>query len=76
MAADPQMQEGLLELSRRLLMNDLKVEVEKIILQTLSKDSFEQICDLAEDYESQVLAEQCLGHTCRLNSQYVPQAKD
>ena len=32
--ADPQMQEGLLELSRRLLMNDLKVEVEKVILQT------------------------------------------
>ena len=55
--AYPQMQEGLLELSKRLLMNHLKVEVEKVILQTLSKDSYKQICDLAEDYESQVLAE-------------------
>ena len=60
--ADPQMQEGLLELSRRLLMNDLKVEVEKVILHTFSKDSYEQICDLAEDYESQVLAEQCASY--------------
>ena len=32
--AYPQMQEGLLELSKRLLINNLKVEVEKVILQT------------------------------------------
>ena len=41
--AYPQMQEGLLELSRRLLMNDLKVEVEKVILllsQLLNADPF------------------------------------
>ena len=40
-------------------MNDLRVEVEKVILQTLSNDSYNQICDFAENYESRVLAEQC-----------------
>ena len=57
--AKPEVQEGLLELSRRLLMNDLKIEVEKVILKTLNKDNYAQICDFAEDYESPVLAEQC-----------------
>ena len=46
-------------MSRRLLMNDFRVEVEKVILQTLNNDSYNQICDLAENYESRVLAEQC-----------------
>ena len=57
--AKPEVQEGLLELSRRLLMDDLKVEVEKVILKTLNKDNYGQVCDFAEDYESPVLAEQC-----------------
>merc|ERR1719204_2466976 len=56
--AKPEVQEGLLELSR-LLMNDLKIEEEKVILKTLNKDNYAQICDFAEDYESPVLAEQC-----------------
>ena len=58
----PEMQEGLLELSIRLLMDNLKTEVEKVILQTLNKDNFNQICEFAEDYESQVLAEQCVKY--------------
>ena len=57
--AKPEVQEGLLELSRRLLMDDLKIEVEKVILKTLNKDNYGQVCDFAEDYESPVLAEQC-----------------
>ena len=56
---NPGVQEGLLELSRRLLMSDLKAEVEKVLMQSLNKKSFAQICDFAEDYESQVLAEHC-----------------
>ena len=37
-------------------MNDFRVEVEKVILQTLNNDSYNQICDFAENYESRVLA--------------------
>jgi len=56
---NPEVQEGLLELSRRLLMDDLKTEVEKVLIHSLNKNSLAQICDFAEDYESQVLAEHC-----------------
>ena len=69
----PEMQEGLLELARRLLMDNLKIEVEKVILQTLSKDNFNQICEFAEDYESQVLAEQCAQYI--VNKQITPDWK-
>ena len=34
--ANPEVQEGLLELSRRLLMDDLKAEVEKVLIQSLN----------------------------------------
>ena len=64
------MQEGLLELSRRLLMDNLKIEVEIMILQTLNKDNFIQICEFAQDYESQVMAEQCAKYT--VNKQITP----
>ena len=57
--ANPEVQESLLELSRRLLMDDLKAEVEKVLMQCLDKNNFAQICDFAEDYESQALAEHC-----------------
>ena len=46
-------------MSRRLLMDDLKAEVEKVLMQSLDKNNFAQICDFAEDYESQALAEHC-----------------
>ena len=57
--ANPEVQEGLLELSRRLLMSDLKADVENVLMQSLNKNSLAQICDFAEEYQSQVLAEQC-----------------
>ena len=40
-------------------MDNLKIEVQIMIMQTLNKDKFNQICGFAEDYESQVMAEQC-----------------
>jgi len=57
--ANPEVQESLLEVSRRLLMDDLQAEVEKVLMLCLDKNNFAQICDFAEDYESKVLAEHC-----------------
>ena len=57
--ANPELQEGLLELSRRLLMDDLKAEVEKVLMQSLNQNNYALLCDFAEDYASKVLAEHC-----------------
>ena len=54
-------------------MDNLKTEVEKVILQTLNKDNLNQICEFAEDYESQVLAEQCAKYI--VNKQITPDWK-
>ena len=67
--ANLEVQESLLEMSRRLLMFDLKAEVEKVLMQNVNKKNFNQMCDFAEDYDSLVLAEHCAKFIVEKNIQ-------